>query len=107
MPGESINADSQRLGELDRRVEQLERENRWWRGGLIAALVLFALVLLSGGRRHHRIDVTVNAPPWAWRGPYCGWGPVPYAVPQRGAPGHPGEVPGGGPNPPAPQSPPG
>ena len=46
------------LTQLERRIESLEvatlRENRWWRGGLIAALVLVALsILIAGHRRHH------------------------------------------------------
>jgi hypothetical protein len=44
------------LGRIERRIESLEfatqRENRWWRGGLIAALVLVALSILIAG--HHR-----------------------------------------------------
>lgn len=97
MPEEPTSADRQSFTELERRFGQLERENRWWRGGLIAALVLIVLMLLARGHHRH-IDVTVNAPPWAWRGPCGGWGPVPYAVPQRGQPGG---APGSGPNAPA------
>ncbi len=104
MPEEPTSADRQSFMELERRLGQLERENRWWRGGLIAALVLIVLMLLTGGHRHRHIDVMLNAPPWACRGPYWGWGPVPYAIPQRGQPGG---VPGSGPNAPAQQPPPG
>jgi hypothetical protein len=47
------------LGRLERRIASLEyaaqQENRWWRGGLIAALVLVALsILIAGHHRHHR-----------------------------------------------------
>ncbi|MFZ0246707.1 hypothetical protein [Candidatus Binatus sp.] len=61
MPEESISTPGQNddaLGRLERRIESLEfatqRENRWWRGGLIAALVLVALsILIAGHHRHH------------------------------------------------------
>jgi hypothetical protein len=98
---------------LYRRIEYLERENRWWRGGLIAALVFIGLVILAGGRHRHRIDVVVTVPPWALRIPYWGNGPGPYPVPPRGWGGygggaHPGPgMPGGGPNQQGPQPPPG
>jgi hypothetical protein len=54
-PGQNDDA----LGRLERRIESLEfaaqRENRWWRGGLIAALVLVALsILIAGHHRHHQ-----------------------------------------------------
>ncbi len=59
MPEESTSTMGQSddaLGRLERRIESLEfatqRENRWWRGGLIAALVLVALSILIAG--HHR-----------------------------------------------------
>jgi hypothetical protein len=53
-PGQNDDA----LRRLERRLESLEyateRENRWWRGGLIAALVLVAFsILIAGHHRHH------------------------------------------------------
>ena len=62
MPEESGNPPNQHdetLRRLERRIESLEyaadRENKWWRGGLIAALVLVALsILIAGHHRHHR-----------------------------------------------------
>jgi len=61
VPEESISTPGQNddaLGRLERRIESIEfatqRENRWWRGGLIAALVLVALsILVAGHHRHH------------------------------------------------------
>jgi hypothetical protein len=61
LPEESSSIPSQNdnaLGRLERRIESLEftmqRENRWWRGGLIAGLVLVALsILIAGHHRHH------------------------------------------------------
>src|ERR1039458_5141045 len=61
VPEESISTPGQNddaLGRLERRIESLEfaaqREDRWWRGGLIAALVLVALsILIAGHHRHH------------------------------------------------------
>lgn len=61
---------------LDRRIERLERENRWWRGGLIAALVFMGLMILgglmilaAGGHHRRRTDAVVTVPPWALRMP--------------------------------------
>ena len=109
MPEEATGAGTSRSEELlERRLEQLERENRWWRGGLIAALILIALMILAGSRHRRHLDVTVTVPPWALRRPYWGYGPRPYPPPppgwgrgERPGPGMmmPGE---GGPNPPAP-----
>jgi hypothetical protein len=81
----SPNPNDETLRRLERRIESLERatehENKWWRGGLIAALVLIALSVLIAGhhRRRHR-------PPM---GPMCqmggpGWGGprmMPYGPP--------------------------
>ena len=58
MAEEGITAESPASVEaLQRRLDRLEqeymRENRWWRGGLIGALVLLAIVILIGGF-HHR-----------------------------------------------------
>ncbi len=75
-PGQNDDA----LKQLERRLEALEiatlRENRWWRGGLIAALVLVALsILIAGHRRHNRRLPTT---------PMSGWGGqrmMPYGPP--------------------------
>ena len=53
------NSNGDAIRRLERRIESLEyaadRENKWWRGGLIAALVLVALsILIAGHHRHHR-----------------------------------------------------
>lgn len=113
MPEASTSAGSPRPEELlERRLEHLERENRWWRGGLIAALVFIGLMILAAGHHHRRhIEVVVTVPPWALRRPYWGYGPGPYPPPAPGwgggeRPGPGMMMPGGGPNPPASQSPP-
>ena len=61
MPEESGNPPNnhdETLRRLERRIENLEyaadRENKWWRGGLIAALVLIALSILIAGHHRHR-----------------------------------------------------
>jgi hypothetical protein len=61
VPEESVNPPNpdEALRRLERRIEYLEHtlqhENKWWRGGLIAALVLIALsILIAGHHRHHR-----------------------------------------------------
>jgi hypothetical protein len=68
---------------LYRRIEHLERENRWWRAGLIAALVFIGLMVLVAGHHRRRIDVVVTMPPWAMRRPYWGYDrslPLPSAL---------------------------
>ena len=57
MPEESMaSPNDDAIRRLERRLEALEyaaqSENRWWRGGLIAALVLVALSILIAGHRH-------------------------------------------------------
>jgi hypothetical protein len=133
MPEEPTGTGSQKEEPgrgLEERLDRLERavlrENRWWRGGLIAALVFVGLAILIGGHhRHHRrpnwmamAPMGMGAPampywgfgppPWAfpcgpgaygWRG-YGGWGPGPCAEP-RPQPQH---APGPGPGPEAPQA---
>jgi len=97
MPEEPTTAgplrESQELlaGRLDRLEREVLRENRWWRGGLIAALVLLALsLLIAGHHRHHRRPNRPEGPaamapmgPPGWAGPPgmpCGqFGP--YAPP--------------------------
>jgi hypothetical protein len=62
---------------LDRLEQEVLKENRWWRGGLIAALVLVALSILIAG--HHHRPKRMAGPGWA--GPpgmvYDGYGPYP------------------------------
>src|SRR5271170_5663557 len=79
---------------LHRLEQEILRENRWWRGGLIAALVLIALAILAAG--HHRrpelrfasmMGGPMGGPGWAGPGgmpfgdywpypppPHPGWG---------------------------------
>jgi hypothetical protein len=89
---------------LDVRLHRLEQdsiqENRWWRGGLIAALILLALSVLFGGLHQY------PAPP-AWgmesMGMGSGWGggPLPnmpgaqFMRPPQSMPGVPWNGPGG------------
>jgi hypothetical protein len=61
VPEESGNPPGQNdetLRRLERRIENLEHaalhENKYWRGGLIAALVLVALAILIAGHHRHR-----------------------------------------------------
>src|SRR5882672_8703693 len=64
MPEETTSAGSLRPAEpVERRIERLEQENRWWRGALIAVLAFVALVLLAGRHHRARIDVVVTVPP--------------------------------------------
>ena len=89
---------------LVRRIEHLEqeilRENRWWRGGLIAVLFLLVLAIFFGG--HHRHHHRPGPPPMAagpMGGPGCqggmGYGPYrPYGPPPPWAFG-PGAMGGG------------
>ena len=106
MPEEPTGTVSPRLEQL---IERLERENRWWRGGLIAALVFIGLMMLVAGRHRRHVDVTVTVPPWALRRPYWFYGPSAHPAPPPGWGG--GErgpgmmMPGEGPNPPAQQPP--
>ena len=64
---------------LQRRLDRLEqeymRENRWWRGGLIGALVLLAIVILIGGF-HHRPPPPRGFGPMAMQGPIGMQGPM-------------------------------
>jgi len=83
VPEESISTAGQNddaLRRLERRIESLElatrQENRWWRGGLIGALVLLAFsILIAGHHRHH------HSPPMmgmrGWDGPRM----MPYGPP--------------------------
>src|SRR5271170_5367701 len=71
---------------LNRLEQEVLKENRWWRGGLIAALVLIALAILTAGhhRRPERMSMSaMGGPGWAgprWAGPpmpFGGYGPYP------------------------------
>jgi hypothetical protein len=85
MPEKSTSPGGSRPEELlYRRIEHLERENRWWRGGLIAALVFIGLMILEGGHHRRHIDVVVAMPPSPMRRPYWGYGPGPYPPPPPG-----------------------
>jgi hypothetical protein len=67
---------------FERRLHHIEqevlRENRWWRGGLIAALVLLAFSMLVAGHHRHRQPPRM-AMGMAAQGmmPYGGYGPYP------------------------------
>lgn len=85
MAEESANTPGQNddaLRRLERRIEILEiaalRENRWWRGGLIAALVLVAFSILIAGHHRHRPRQPMMSMQ-GWRGP--GPGMMPYGPP--------------------------
>jgi hypothetical protein len=90
VPEESSVTGNQWEGErarLEERLNRLEqevlKENRWWRGGLIAALVLLAFAILIGHHRHRpprmppmgmaqgEMPYGMLLPP---RGPGYGWG---------------------------------
>jgi hypothetical protein len=79
------NPNDESLRRLERRLEHLEmtaeRENRWWRAGLIAALVLIALsILIAGHHRHHPPPMRGMGGPMGmqgWDGPRM----MPYGPP--------------------------
>ena len=80
MAEEGIATDSPANVEtLQRRLDRLEqeymRENRWWRGGLIGALVLLAIVILIGSF-HHRPPRPPGFGPMAMAGPMGMPGPM-------------------------------
>lgn len=94
---------------LERLEQRLEREQRWWRGGLIGVLAFLAFsILIAGHHRHRRPPFApwmacygrfgAPPPPWGWGPPYgggsFGWGqqwggsrqpnpPPPPEVPNR------------------------
>ena len=84
---------------LERRLDRIEieilRENRWWRGGLIAALVLLALSVLIVGHHRRRRDMGPMGPAgWGARMPYGQFGggyPPPWAFHGHGGCGCEGE----------------
>jgi hypothetical protein len=93
MAEEGTTAESPaNLETLQRRLDRIEheyiQENRWWRGGLIGALVLLAIVILIGAFHHPR-------PPQGFRmmamqGPMGAAGPMAMQGPMdfRGYPGY-------------------
>jgi hypothetical protein len=63
VPEESIGTpgpNDDAIRRLERRLEAFElaaqTENRWWRGGLIAALVLLAFAILVAAHHRHRAE---------------------------------------------------
>jgi len=106
---------------LERRLDRLEqeylKENRWWRGGLIGALVLVAVAILAGGF-HRRPPYPMGFGPMAMQGPMAMAGPMGYPPPpppnwgyggcdHRGCPGEWHGRPWGGPGAGAPDGGPG
>lgn len=94
MPEEASGAGSpdEKPESLEKRLERLEheilRENRWWRGGLIAALVLVAVSIFAAGHHRHRHGPGMGPAPMGmpgWGGapnmPYGLYGP--YTPPPR------------------------
>jgi hypothetical protein len=91
MPEEGITTESTASVEgLTRRLDRFEqdylRENRWWRGGLVAALALLAIVLLIGSF-HHRPPEPRGFGPMAMAGPMGMQGPMDMQGPM-GYPGY-------------------
>jgi hypothetical protein len=79
-PGNQREIAAERLeARLDRLEQEVLMENRWWRGGLIGALVLVALAILIGGHHRHRPPERMAMAGWAGpaAGPYGGYGPYP------------------------------
>jgi hypothetical protein len=79
MPEEGVTTDSPSSAEtLQRRLDRLEqdymRENRWWRGGLITALVALAIVILVGAFHHRPLPPELGL--MAMRGPMSMAGPM-------------------------------
>jgi len=85
VPEESTNPpgpNDETLRRLERRIESLEyaaqHENKYWRGGLIAALVLVALsILIAGHHRHHRPPMGIGGMMGSCEGPRM----MPYGPP--------------------------
>ena len=74
---------------LNRLEQEVLKENRWWRGGLIGAFVLVALAILIAG--HHRRPERMAMAPMGmagWAGsagmPYGGYGPPCGPAPEYG-----------------------
>ena len=90
-PTSGIHSETQER--LEKRLDRIEleilRENRWWRGGLIAALVLVALAILVAGHHRRRHDMgPMGRAGWGQGMPYGEFGPYPppWAFGGRGGP---------------------
>jgi hypothetical protein len=71
------NSEERLRKRLRRPKRRMRNENRWWRAGAIAALVLIAVaILVSGHRRHHYhrppSEVAATAPMGPMPGLYGG-----------------------------------
>jgi hypothetical protein len=66
---------------LDRFEQEYLRESRWWRGGLIAALAVLAIVILIGA--FHRPRALRDFGPMAMAGPMGMRGPMGMQGPMR------------------------
>jgi hypothetical protein len=81
--GNQTETAQERLEARLNRIEQeVLKENRWWRGGLIAALVLVAVAIFTAGHHHHperMAMASMGMPGWAGPEgmPYGGYGPYP------------------------------
>lgn len=96
MPEESTGPRSEKetpQERLEARLSRLEQEmlgeNRWWRGGLIAALVLIALAIFLAPRHpdsNRMFMAATGGPSWGGPGgmPYGGFGPYPGLPPRPG-----------------------
>jgi hypothetical protein len=88
--GTHIEAQERLEKRLDRIELEILRENRWWRGGLIAALVLMALAILVAGRHRRPHGMEPMGPAgWGQRMPYGQFDayPPPWAFSGRRGPG--------------------
>ena len=66
---------------LDRLEQKLMWEDRWWRAGLIVALVFIGVAILVAGHHHRRRPPF--PPPWMAYGPSARFGfppPPPWAM---------------------------
>jgi hypothetical protein len=87
MPEETGAAGSGREEDyISRRLDRLEQklmwEDRWWRGGLIAALFFIGIAILVAGHHHRRPPM----PPWMAYG-QAGMFPPPPMPWEMGRPG--------------------
>src|ERR1700730_17879037 len=102
VPEETTGAGNQKetaQERLEARLNRIEQEvleeNRWWRGGLIAALVMVGLAIFTVAHHHHPERMAMGMPGWAGSGgmPYGGYGPYP-PPPHPGWGGQCGPAPG-------------
>jgi len=79
VPGNQWEGERARLeARLDRLEQEVLKENRWWRGGLIAAIVLLAFAMLIGHHRHRPPRMPPMGPMGMAQGmPYGGYGMYP------------------------------